>query len=154
MKQTLDYNDFISDIELQSIELEEMKVKRYRNNEYRGRVNVEYGIKGTEIETFGKELIINVNFVTKTTLDNHEKSKLFEISFTYSLLYKFFEYSAENFTEDYIDMFLEINVPINIWPYARELVSSISVKMGYPALVIGTYKQIPKETSESDEKDD
>lgn len=43
-----------------------------------------------------------------------------------------------------LERFASHNLPINIWPYAREFVSSMTVRMGFPPLFIGVYKVIPK----------
>lgn len=36
--------------------------------------------------------------------------------------------------------FVERNVPVNVWPYIREIVATMTAKMGFPPLVLPTLK--------------
>ena len=46
------------------------------------------------------------------------------------------EYSL---SEEEKQQFLSRNVPVNVWPYARELISTMATRLGYPALLIPPY---------------
>ena len=46
----------------------------------------------------------------------------------------------DKFDEAYIKFFAQRNVTVNIWPYARELISSLTTRMGYPTLIIEPLK--------------
>ncbi|NLJ80285.1 MAG: protein-export chaperone SecB [Firmicutes bacterium] len=39
-------------------------------------------------------------------------------------------------------IFLQNNPPLNSWPYAGEIISSLTTRMGFPPLVIEPYKVI------------
>lgn len=60
------------------------------------------------------------------------------IQFEFRVLYKLKDISKYN--NNYIDLFMSRNVPINVWPYAREIISSITTRMGYPPLIINAFK--------------
>jgi len=52
------------------------------------------------------------------------------------------EYSwndCSEITEDYIKVFIGVNAQNHVWPYGRELISSITTRMGYAALIIEPY---------------
>lgn len=72
------------------------------------------------------------------------KDAVFKLEFEIGLVY-----SAPSLNEGFVqspegkqilDMFIQRNVPVNVWPYAREFISSMTVRMGFPAVVIGTFK--------------
>ncbi|MGF7399141.1 protein-export chaperone SecB [Thermoanaerobacterium thermosaccharolyticum] len=48
--------------------------------------------------------------------------------------------NASNIDKELIDKFVKINLPLNVWPYGRELISSMTVRMGLPPLILSTYK--------------
>ena len=43
-------------------------------------------------------------------------------------------------TEEILLRFLQHNVPVNVWPYAREIIHTGTTRMGYPPLVIKPYR--------------
>ncbi len=43
-------------------------------------------------------------------------------------------------TEEEIDEFAQFNVPYTVWPYWRELVQSLTVRMGLPPLTLPLLK--------------
>lgn len=46
-------------------------------------------------------------------------------------------YSAKQaLTEDFMDIFIKRNVPLNTWPYFRELVQNMTQRMNVPPLVL------------------
>lgn len=49
----------------------------------------------------------------------------------------------EKFIPDQLyEDFVQNNVPVNLWPYAREAIQSGTTKMGYPPLIIRPYRVI------------
>ncbi len=68
------------------------------------------------------------------------KNPLFSIKFDYCIAYSV--ESLSTFSNEYIEFFIYKNVPINIWPYARELVSSITTRMGFSPLILKPHKSI------------
>jgi hypothetical protein len=63
---------------------------------------------------------------------NNPRKKDIKIDCTYEVLIK----SDLEFTKEFFDIYCEISFPIIIWPYIRELVQSITSRMGIPPLTI------------------
>lgn len=95
-------------------------------------------------------LIASVNFhVNAQTKDELE---LFSMDFEYATIYSIG--GEESFPQEELqqiaEVFVDRNVPINVWPFARELVADLSNRMNVPRLLIGMYRYIPtKETDDS-----
>lgn len=80
-------------------------------------------------------LLFSVDVVTRPDGDS-----LFSLGFTYRVEYQFDH--IELFAQDMIELFVRSNVAINIWPFARELISSLTTRMGYPALLVEPLKHV------------
>ena len=53
------------------------------------------------------------------------------------------EYSSnQEISEGIFEIFREINVPVNTWPYFREFVHNCLVRMGYPRLVLPAWHTV------------
>lgn len=50
--------------------------------------------------------------------------------------------SNEEFTEEFFEIFKEINLPINTWPFFREHVFNITSKMNIPPLTLPLFRSI------------
>lgn len=74
------------------------------------------------------------------------EEKLFEVKFILKLKYNLDLEKDEKTliditnNQDFINIFVDRNVPINVWPYAREIISNVTMKMGFPPLMIPPYK--------------
>lgn len=130
------YNEIVNNVGIHSINLMELTIK-----------NTNYKIANTNLSvnlTFTNEnynidagvLQVHPQFIVKVVDSNNTIA--FLINFTYFIEYNFNKH--ENIEKEYIKAFVARNVPINIWPYARELVSSLTTRMGFSALVIDPYK--------------
>jgi len=83
-------------------------------------------------------LTIPTTFTVSGTVGNDEE--LFSIHF--SLLVKYDLPSDADFAPQYLEFFAENNVPANVWPYARELVSSMTSRMGLPPFTLPILKVV------------
>ncbi|REJ32801.1 MAG: hypothetical protein DIU82_11730 [Bacillota bacterium] len=70
--------------------------------------------------------------------DPGEASSLIELESTFALVYSF--ESTYKVEEPVVTLFIRRNVPINVWPYIREIISDLTVRMGYPRLILPTLK--------------
>ena len=68
----------------------------------------------------------------------YEKAEMVVVDATFMLIYHID--SATDFDDEIKDIFLTNNPPLNIWPYAREAISSMTTRMGLPPLIIEPYK--------------
>ena len=57
--------------------------------------------------------------------------------------------STEPFTKDFFDIYKELTLQINTWPYFRELVQNMTSRMNISPLTLPLFKQLPKTPSES-----
>lgn len=74
------------------------------------------------------------NFFIKAYCKEEQNNIAFQIEFELSISYLIKDLKL--FDEQYIDMYKKINVPLHVWPYARELVSSLTTRMGFSPLVV------------------
>jgi len=129
------YKSFIESVELQNIVLDNLNVKRF--NAPKGKelsVNLEPTFKITKRKKDSFIASAKFDIVVHDDLEN----KVFSLNAKFLLYYTF---SPEiELTEPMEERFLKTSVPVNSWPYGRELISSTTTRMGYPALVIGTFK--------------
>lgn len=69
-----------------------------------------------------------------------EENLIFIINMELIAEYDISKYDGDISDEVY-NLFVKNNVPINIWPYAREIVQSSTTRMGYPSLIIKPYRR-------------
>lgn len=133
------YRDLVKGININAINIHSLNISNV-NKKLKGSRTIdinqefnssEYIIDGDNLEVYAK---FNIKACEK---DNPEKIA-FEIDFTYCIEYTKTE--LDKFDEAYIKFFVQRNVPVNIWPYARELISSLTTRMGYPTLIIEPLK--------------
>lgn len=161
---TENYNKLLSLINLSKIEL--LSLACFQNasmiNQDSYDIAVKYGvddnIERNGVEVFFKFFLEVVVFEneddTEKELESISQEKiLFKITSKFNLIYQLDitkldeenkgDIKLDNFNEE-LEKFSERNVPINVWPYARELVSNLTTRMGFPPLVLPMYKNTPK----------
>ena len=134
------YKNFLGNVDINSILLANLNVSTESNvrpNEIK--VDIKFGAVGKVISENMLDVACDFTVDAKTNEQEQNDSKnVFKIQFSYNITYDVKELST--FSKEYIDFFVLKNVPINIWPYARELVSSLTTRMGYPPLILEPYK--------------
>lgn len=137
------YNEFVRSIELRKIFLQSLNCKRPL--EHLKSVPLTADIKKPvfEITKNTPEVLIatgtfEVCIRSDTDTQGAEPSE--EISIIASFVLEYSKSSNVEESDDIIQRFLNTNVPLNCWPYGREIISSITTRMGYPALIIPTIK--------------
>lgn len=132
------YKDLVSEININEIDIFKLNIskvnKELKNNksiEIKREFKIEdYKVKDDILEVYPYFHIIGF-------LEGNPEEIAFDIEFTYCV-----EYEKENlnkFEDIYIKFFTRRNVPVNIWPYARELISSLTNRIGYQTLIIEPY---------------
>ncbi len=67
-----------------------------------------------------------------------EKSKKFlTVKCAYRLIYS----SEEEFTEEFFELFKARTLPVNSWPFFRELVNNITARMYIPPITLPLIKR-------------
>jgi preprotein translocase subunit SecB len=130
------YNSMIKDIKITNIFLKKMNLENVefpKEDKTAYSVELNYGcndfmLSQSSIE-FYPEFHINVE---------SENNNMVSLSFTMRAIYEL--EGIEKYEDEYIKEFINRNLPLNIWPYAREIISSITTRIGYPTLVIDPYR--------------
>lgn len=138
------YSEFVRTVEIVDIHLLKFSGTKYWSKQSlpeAARVSVKF--RPELQEATADALKAKGSFVVTGTVIETE-DKVFELEFEIELVY-----SAPSLNEGFaqspdgkqiLDMFIQRNVPVNVWPYAREFISSMTVRMGFPVVVIGTLK--------------
>ncbi|MED4533211.1 protein-export chaperone SecB [Metabacillus fastidiosus] len=124
------YRELIRNIDIQGVNLRDLTVKSSDNKHQK---NIEISAKH-EVSSFKRDGDL---FLVQTKFDIEgfiESQNVFSIDFQFEVIY--FLESSLSFEEEYLEVFTKNNVPVNVWPYARELVSSLTLKMGISALML------------------
>ena len=82
------------------------------------------------------------NIVAK---DKSSESKFLSMSVTYCLVL----YSRNEFTKDFFDIYEKTSLPINVWPFVREFVNSMTARMNIPPLTLPLLKFTQKSRPKS-----
>jgi len=134
------YIEFIKNIEIDDVFLSELETKRLLEEKVEPATKIQFN---TSIVNMSKEQLV-VAFSLKICTDNKNENPepFFTCNATFIAKYKFtnkigMEGSLE---KEIVDEFVRRNVPINVWPYCRELVASTSMKMSLPAFVLPIVK--------------
>ena len=154
------YNKLIKAISFEGVEITAINCTKNRDSRRDKKaidVRVSFGIDnvvrdGTDIEiSFDFELIGFFNQEQICESDEIDPQNiLMNISLEISMLYAIdieeddFNPSKLECFEDILEEFADRNVPINAWPYVREMVSNITTRMGLPPLIMPMYKKTPK----------
>ena len=130
------YNNLIKNIEIinvlvRSMDLKEVKFPEKDKQQYR----MELKYKCEDFNQKNEIIEFYPSFSLKIIC---EEKVMVELKFQLRAIYKL--HDIVNYDESYILEFINRNVPVNIWPYAREIISSITTRIGYPTLVIDPYR--------------
>jgi preprotein translocase subunit SecB len=154
------YNKLIELIELTNIELHHFECNKNIDFENDGcPIGIAINYKISEVQQKDIQVRIPSKFVLIAyRKDSEEEPEInsivkediaFKIEFEFILIYTLLvneetKQHTYKFSDDLFKQFADKNAVINAWPYARELISNSTVKMGFPPLFIPIYKQIPK----------
>lgn len=130
------YKQLVEGVELQEIVLREVEAKRTSDQPGPWVADAKLDINGNLDSS--KDLVeasVSV-MITATQGTSHEEVAV--IRTTWFVRYHLRKGLVVG--HDLIQAFVQRNVPINIWPYVRELVSSLTMRMGMPPLLLPTLK--------------
>lgn len=51
--------------------------------------------------------------------------------------------TSHNGSSSILDQFAQMNLPLNLWPYAREIINNQTMRMGVPPITLGVYQYVP-----------
>lgn len=85
-----------------------------------------------------KSMVIKLRLGVDALPAGESLDPLLHIQATFLLAYVL--KSADDITDAHCDAFADLNATFNVWPYWREYVQSVTVRMGLPALVLPLYR--------------
>ncbi|MDI6872623.1 MAG: hypothetical protein QME79_14975 [Bacillota bacterium] len=137
------YGEFIKAIELVDVFMPKSTGQRYWFGEQLHDPVASVGFKSKLAEVKQGSIVIDGLFKVLGT--HGENEKVFTLDFVLRLKYSLTGFDLESIDDkqlkDMINAFRERNFPINAWPYAREVVSSFTTRMGLPTLFIGVLRK-------------
>jgi|Deesub1362A_J573_1020465.scaffolds.fasta_scaffold01453_9 preprotein translocase subunit SecB len=128
------YKEILKGLELESIYLKSCKCNINREN---FSPNLHLLIKDSA--SFNKENG-NIEIFHRYLLRGRkprEKQIVIRIECTYCLIFS----SKGNFSEEFFEIFKELNLAINSWPFFREFIYTITSKMNIPPLTLPLFKR-------------
>ncbi|MDD3269018.1 MAG: protein-export chaperone SecB [Syntrophomonadaceae bacterium] len=129
------YKSFIESLDLEEIFLDSLKVKNYHLPKPRNltvKLEPEFGIS----KIFKDSFFASAKF--QVIVSDDKERKAFVIDARFRLLYNF--ESSITIDDEMQEKFMATTLPVNSWPFAREIISSMTTRMGYPSLLIAPFK--------------
>ncbi|MFJ8099433.1 protein-export chaperone SecB [Lysinibacillus sp. NPDC096212] len=124
------YQELIKNIDIRQVNLKNLSVESSNKIEQENiKISVSHDVIKYEREK--DKFSVLTEFEVQGLI---EEQKVFNIYFILELSYSL--EASITFEEQYIDFFTKNNVPVNAWPYARELVSNLTLRMGLSALIL------------------
>lgn len=145
-EKPIKYNDFVKGIELKDIYISNLTASREKEFNTPASVRIESSKDFEKLEKGNVEMQVEY---TLTAIKEGEKKPGFTISVVYTLLF----HSKVGITKIYFKKFSH-SLDIETWPYFRNLVNELTMRMGLPPLVLRVLKAIPKDKkAETNAKD-
>lgn len=140
------YANLIRSVELRCIVLKEFTAKStWKRPELPKDAAVSLSFTSEEWTQSSRTIVSRVCFNVQgnASIDGADEM-VFTMSATFELHYSLSGFDPSAIPKDQcghiMALFIRRNVRANLWPYIRELISSTSLKMGFPAVVLGVYR--------------
>lgn len=128
------YKRFVDNIqEIKAINLRSLTISNVDHN-LKGNLSVDLSYDCSDPIIENNSFSVCTKFFIKAYCKENHNNIAFQIEFELSISYLIKD--IKTFDSNCIDMYRRVNVPLHVWPYARELVSSLSMRMGFAPLVI------------------
>jgi len=141
------YGAFIRGIELHNVRLVRLELDSKTPRAVPGKTSLEHNFQievNSERQSaheFEMVARLELSFIAK----DDPETRLGHIHAAYALTYR----SAEELSPELLEVFGKQNVPINAWPYLRELVQTSMQRMDWPIFVLPPYKVLGREAAPS-----
>ena len=129
-----DYREALVNIELRDVHLKELNCLLHSRN-VSSSANINFQDETSEIKIVEDKATVEHRYTVKVT--SGEKD-IFDVTATYILIYEL----KKTLPEEFFVIYKNISLPVHTYPFFRELVSSISTKMGLPNLIIPLRKDL------------
>ncbi|GGJ43163.1 protein-export chaperone SecB [Deinococcus roseus] len=136
---TEEYSTFIQHLELVNVLLKDMSVSKTAKLIPEAILGFEIHTAKPKLDPFPGGFCACVTYTIKLSqqIEATAKPEYFaQMKITLEGIYNNdLEISAEIF-----EVFAGMNLPVNLWPYLREMVHSLSLRMGFPGLILPVHK--------------
>lgn len=126
------YSELVEALSGLDIRLRKMDMELFRENLGEQAVDIQMDTKIAEYSP--ESITIDVFFSIESTSVGDSSEAGFKLSFVYRLKYTLDK--ELDLTNEILEEFANRNTPINVWPYAREFVSSTTSRMGLTPLIL------------------
>lgn len=128
-----DYRKILTGIDLKNILLSDLKASIKHELLTDG---LKIGIKEDAQYSYeDEELIIKSKYAL--TAKNNDKKIVIKIESVFIVVFE----STSSINDEFFEIYKEISLPLNVWPFFRELVNSITSRMNIPPLTLPLLKR-------------
>jgi len=128
------YNELLQYLELKDLYLKESRCELHSRN-LDDNASIEFREKAGKVNLVENTASIEIAY----DLNVHSKeSKILTISAKYVIIYEV----AQKLPEEFFEIYTNFTLPIQTFPYLRELVHSTTTKMGLPHLLLPLRKYL------------
>lgn len=130
---------------IEAVELKELHVFNVESSRKQEQVDwplqVETKFEPGEPSVVDGKLMAYPKFTFNATPKNAEEPAV-TMELVWRLAYVLEGKTVDDFEDAIVQAFFERNIPINVWPHARLMVTLLTAQMGLPPFVLETYKII------------
>lgn len=129
-----EYSDFVKQIDIDDIRIISAQVNMLDYSYSPSSIRVKWRVKASyeKVDEGGFKVFNRYNV---TLFDEETKENKAKISVTFLVIYS----SKIPIDDELFNKFAIRNLPLNTWPYFREFVHNITVRMGWSPLIAPTY---------------
>lgn len=131
------YRKLVEDVDLSELAL--VDLAHHRDIQITRPLAVTHKLE-TRLETISAEKIVAIAEFDLRARPEHGERDQVSIRMTWLLVYSLSLSGGFEPDEDLVKQFLERNVPINLWPYVRETVATLTARMGLVPLLLPILK--------------
>lgn len=129
-----EYNKLLSFINLNDVYLKDLKVALI-SRDFEGGANLTFSEKSELVENENNCIKIQVYYEIQA---KSKRRNLFKLSAQYFVLFN----STQQIPAGFFDIFIKHSLPLQTFPYFRELVNSVISRMGLPPLILPLRKYL------------
>ncbi|MGI6164298.1 MAG: protein-export chaperone SecB [Bacillota bacterium] len=124
------YRDFLTGVKIHEIYIKSLTAIRTRDIGSEGAITITCGPKSHEIKK--NRLIVEFH-----TVVDGKQSKSHESMFNLEVMYEaVYTMEREPSDSQFVQLFVNNNVIVHVWPYVRELVSNLAYRMNLPPITL------------------
>ena len=128
------YSKILKGIEFKKIYLTELKSEiNHDLLQDNIKINIEYEAEYKNFDT-------GFNVIVKYHIDAVNKND--ETAIHFDIIYNLEFNSESEISEGFFEIYKDLSLPLNVWPFVRELVNSVTSRMYIPPLTLPLFKDI------------